>query len=180
MPVPIDDKPIIFLDVDGVINMFPGTPADDMMVGDARPEPHDRAYRITWWPSILERLKMIHKDGRAYVCWLTTWGSGANGELRELVGLPELPVAAESPQISNYTGWASSFSRGHGWWKFEAVREIVEQHPDRKYVWLDDDLSLEREAFEYAQQSGILAISPQQWEGLTHEHLNKIETFLAE
>ncbi len=174
--IPDDGLPLILLDVDGVINTFSGFPPGHFRTGDARPEPDDRAYRITWDPEVIERLTTIINDGAAHVLWLTTWGSGANGELRELVELPELVVAEESPQIRGYKEHEDDY--GDDWWKLAAVKRITDRFPGRKIVWIDDDIPIEKKAIVHASEHEILTISPSTWKGLQMSDFDRIKRYL--
>ncbi|WP_441248663.1 HAD domain-containing protein [Kitasatospora sp. McL0602] len=75
-------KPLLFLDVDGVLN--PDTPDD-----------HFETHTLLDWPV---HLSPRHGDwlrelaGPYKLCWATTWEEDANRHIAPLLGLPRLPV----------------------------------------------------------------------------------------
>ena len=89
-------RPLILLDVDGVLNALSDFGEHEAVWPEWR---RDRAsvdgtsWPILWTPAVVNRLRAWHDGGRAEIQWLTTWRHDANGELRTLLGLPELVVA---------------------------------------------------------------------------------------
>jgi hypothetical protein len=67
-----------------------------------------------------------------------------------------------------------------GWWKLAAAREVAQAEPERRIVWIDDDLA------EQAADTGewlaanphVLVVAPDLFRGLTHEQLDEIEAWL--
>jgi hypothetical protein len=126
------------------------------------------------------------------VRWLTTWGAHANGELRELFGLPELAVAGEPPHVSGAHGAGSHgeavATRGGraekkaGWWKLEAVQRIVLTEPERPVIWTDDDLNGERDAVAWVERHvpRRLLLSPRPSLGLTPRQLRAIRAYCGD
>jgi hypothetical protein len=175
------DKPVWFLDIDGVINAITYACPDGFSEGSASPgEPHG-SYSIKWNPVIIEAIKELHDKGVVEVQWLTTWGSGANGDLRELVGLDELKVAGEPPLYAwggyNKNSYTTMEDRP-SWWKHAVVQKFHEENPSRKIVWTDDDLAFEKEASNWVKGKKILAIAPRQAETLRMTDIARIRSFL--
>ena len=64
--------------------------------------------------------------------------------------------------------------------KLAAARSVAEAEPDRRIVWIDDDLA------EQAEDTGewlaanphVLVVAPDLYEGLTHDQLDAIEAWL--
>jgi hypothetical protein len=86
-------RPLVLLDVDGVLNALP-PPGRPVPWGDWRTgyaQSSVGTFRISWSPTVVAAVRSWRE--LADVQWLTTWGHEANGSLRELLGLPELPVA---------------------------------------------------------------------------------------
>ncbi len=168
-----DDVPILLLDVDGVLNA----------VSPDLPEGWRRAtfngYVLSWDPTITARLRDLHESGRVEIQWLTTWAGDADRLLAEPMGLPRgLRVHARDDAAP--TGFLGSLGGASGWWKLDAARAVAEAEPDRRIVWIDDDLA------EQAEDTGewlaahphVLVVAPDLWRGLTHEQLDEIETWL--
>ncbi len=92
--VPADaPRPLVLLDVDGVLNGLPPpgrpVPWQDWRTGYARSRVG--TFRIGWSPTVVAAVRGWRE--LADVQWLTTWGHEANDSLRELLEMPELPVA---------------------------------------------------------------------------------------
>lgn len=171
--------PLWLLDIDGVINAVGraySRPWPVFKSGQASPysllDPDDRAYTITWAPALTSKIRELHESGAVEVQWLTTWGSGANVQLNELVGLPAFEVAEEPDARS---GKLPSFA----WWKFEAAKDVAAANPGRKVIWTDDDLWSEPLATNFARDNGWLAIAPHTQHGLTPEHVAEIVAYLG-
>ena len=138
-------RPLVLLDVDGVLNAMPGPgrlPAtwDDWEIGFATADA--RSWPITFAPEAISRLASLHSGHIVELQWLTTWGEEANGGLRRLLGLPELAVAGtyqdehervapaeEACALADITP-AGPDAR-HGWWKHDVVRRLAAAEPGR-------------------------------------------------
>lgn len=183
-------RPLVLLDVDGVLNAVPvlgRSPAwDDWQTGTARAE--GRAFPITWSPSVVSAVRGWLDV--ADVHWLTTWGHDANASLRELLGLPELPVAGtydspaqgapdfDGPAHASVAPAAPDPLTGR-WWKFDVVREVVRRAPDRRLVWVDDDLRAQDEVRAWMRDhASCLLVAPDLTSGLSPDQLRTIEDYL--
>lgn len=176
-----DSLPTWFLDVDGVVNIFPkGTPPKNVQRGEASPfSPTPYAgevmFPITWRTDIIERMVSMHEEKIVELRWLTTWGYGANYGLQDLIGLPRLEVVADPEHEPFRTmGW-------HTWWKAEAVRRYRAEHGLKKFVWTDDDLAAQQKSVADIiawDDVDMMLVSPEEHRGITHEHLDEIEKFL--
>src|SRR3712207_9363265 len=76
------DRPILLLDVDGVLNAA----RVDLPAGWERGT--FNGYVLTWDPTITARLRELHVSGRVEIQWLTTWTADADRLLAEPMGLP--------------------------------------------------------------------------------------------
>lgn len=178
MSIEDDKTPIWFLDIDGVINAVTRATPEGFSAGYASPAPDDHKYKIQWNPEVVKRIQEMHDSGLVNVMWLTTWGSGANGALRELVGLCELEVAGEPPSYAS-GGYNYYQANPRGWWKLGVVQRFYAENPKRKYVWTDDDLALEPEARAFIEGKNIFAIAPNEARSLSLRDLELIEAFLS-
>ena len=162
----IGRRPVVFLDVDGVLNV----------VGAALPGPDTftdfrktrcMGFRIVFSPEMGRRLAALDAD----IVWLTTWREHANKWIAPLFGWPkrELLDGDEDGAV--------------GWWKSGAVYGYVTEH-QRPFVWLDDDLRFAERLGEVEWLAGCavphLSISPSTSVGLRPSHLDQIEQFVAE
>jgi hypothetical protein len=192
--VPMRVPPLLLLDVDGVLNAL-GRPLPgdwpDFQVGTATAAGRD--YVIAWSPEVVARLVGWHASGRAEVQWLTTWGHDANRSLRHLLGMPELVVAGTfdhsdagpsgepdpgTGALAAVTPAARDELTGR-WWKFDVVRRIVREQPDRRLVWIDDDLAGEDDLRRWARQNAdCLPLAPPPRSGLRPDDLLLVEAWL--
>lgn len=191
-------KPLWFLDVDGVINMFPDDRPGALLAGlqefKASPNLHPkmsreeveeakwryggtRQFSIMYDPTITKRIASLHQSGQVEVVWLTTWGSGANGELGHGLKFPQLRCAGEPTYRT--TGLNHTADDGR-WWKWGCIERFLDAHPEvDKFVWTDDDLAIELNAGAWARSIGGLTIAPDMVYGLTHDDLDTIEAYLT-
>jgi HAD domain in Swiss Army Knife RNA repair proteins len=117
-------KPLLLVDVDGVISLF-GFPSSDRPAG-------------TWLtvdgvPHLIsaaaaEHLQALHADFE--LVWCTGWEEKANEYLPALLGLP-----AELPFLS----FDANPGRGHAHWKLAAIEAYA--GPERAVAWVDDALN---------------------------------------
>lgn len=188
-------RPLLLLDVDGVLNAVTTRPDPavwpDWQTGQAVAA--GRSWPIHWSASVVAAVIGWH--GVADVQWLTTWGHDANGGLRELLGLPELPVAGtyadanvplgagepdpELPgSLAAVTPAAPDELTGR-WWKFDVARRLVRTDPHRAVVWVDDDLAGEPEVRGWMErESRCLLVAPYPPTGLAPADLATVDDFL--
>jgi HAD domain in Swiss Army Knife RNA repair proteins len=167
------DVPILLLDVDGVLN----APRVDLPEGWQRG--FFNGFALSWDPTVTTRLRKLHDAGRVEIQWLTTWAADADRLLAEPMGLPRrLWTHARADALP--TGFAEPLGGRSGWWKLAVAREVAAAEPDRRIIWIDDDLA------EQAADTGewlaahphVLVIAPDLLTGLTHEQLDQVEAWL--
>ena len=140
---------------------------------------HFNDYLLSWDPTITARLRSWHESGRIEIRWLTTWASDADRLLAEPMGLPRGLTTYERPEFGP-SGFAGPWGGRSGWWKLDVARSVAEAEPDRRIVWIDDDLA------EQAADTGewlaanphVLVVAPDLLVGLTHEQLDQVEAWL--
>ena len=132
-------KPLLFLDVDGVINLFGIDAEEDSVLVKheirARRE-DDFTLPLCARPELASQLRRL--DELFEVIWCTAWFEGANGIL-EALGLERRWEVVHWDQ-----------------WKLPAV---VERAGSRRWAFIDDDLAWERR--ETAKQGFELPASPE-------------------
>jgi len=167
------DVPILLLDVDGVLNAA----RVDLPAGWARGT--FNGYVLTWDPTVTARLRVLHESARVEIQWLTTWTTDADRLLAEPMGLPR-GLVTHARADSAPTGFSGVFGGRSGWWKLAVARAVAESEPDRRIVWIDDDLA--QQAAEtgdwLAAHPHVLVVAPTLHTGLTHEQLDAIEAWL--
>ncbi len=167
------DVPILLLDVDGVLNAT----AFDL------PEHWQRGtfngFVLTWDPTITARLRELHETGRVEIQWLTTWTTDADRLLAAPMGLPA-GLKTHARTDAGPTGFAGELRGRAGWWKLTAAQEVAAAEPDRRIVWIDDDLAHQAaDTGEWlAANPHVLVVAPDLRRGLTHEELDAVEAWL--
>lgn len=179
--------PLLLLDVDGVLNALPDS-SDDLLVW---PDWHSgwatadgSRWHITWSPTVVRQLRDWHESGAVELQWLTTWGHDANGELRELLGLPELAVAGtydepEAPRTPTVSGAAHASVTPAApdpltgrWWKYDVVQRVLRHQPGRVIMWVDDELHRPTRFRTWAEaQERVVPVGPNPRCGLTESDL---------
>jgi hypothetical protein len=149
-------RPLLFVDVDGVISLF-GFPSSD-----------DPPGRFHWVDGVAhcisdacgERLGRLAE--RFELVWATGWEEKANEYLPRLLGLPRLslPVLTFAQAV---------FGTAH--WKVEAIDEYA---GDRPAAWIDD--SLDESCHRWAEQRGAptLLVKTDSAVGLSDEQVDRL------
>ncbi|NYJ03912.1 HAD domain-containing protein [Petropleomorpha daqingensis] len=171
--MPSGDRPILLLDVDGVLNALKRTLPEGWKQGTFH------GFVLSWDPTITARLRRLHESGRVEIQWLTTWTTDADQLLAEPMGLPRGLKVHDREEVAP-TGYSWTAGGLSGWWKLAAAIAVVEADPDRRIIWIDDDLAEQGEDTDewLAANPHVLVIAPDLLEGLTHEQLDSIEAWL--
>ena len=170
---PSNDVPILLLDVDGVLN------AARMDLPEGWRQGRFNGYVLSWDPTVTARLRKLHDSGRVEIQWLTTWTTDADRLLAEPMGLPR-GLTTHAREDAAPTGFLGRLGGRSGWWKLDAARDVAEAEPDRRIIWIDDDLA--QQAADtgdwLAAHPHVLVVAPDLFAGLTHEQLDAIEAWL--
>jgi len=153
------EKPILFVDVDGVLSLFGFPGGGDLpgafhwVDGVAHCIPAASGPRLE---RLAERYELV---------WATGWEEKANEYLPHILGLPfrDLPVLT-------FDGRAV-FGTAH--WKVEAIGEYA---GDRPAAWIDDNLDETCELWNDQRPAPTLLVRTDPPTGITDEH---VELLLA-
>lgn len=126
------NRPLVFLDVDGVINW---SPKPTFLKPEERRELYEKIHISTngvfaniklpfWMPRLISYLTDV-----AEVVWLTAWKEVANPGLAELLGIRELATITDGLSAGGYVDW-----------KVEHMTPVAtEAHENgREVVWIED------------------------------------------
>lgn len=168
-------KPVLFLDIDGVL-----IPYDPFQLC----RPREGLIEGTEWTDWEEHI-VAFREGEKLVAlsaemgtqlasldveirWLTTWNPKAN-TIGSLLGLPE----------SGYAALPLPF--GSRPWKLHAVKDFVEEEPGRPFIWVDDD-DIHSWDLQWGRELGTpnLMIPTHTEIGLTPEHIETMRVFVSE
>lgn len=123
-PAAVPGRPLLLLDVDGVLNPYRGDHQWLRLWGyrsEALSLPSG-IHQVWWKPEHGELLLALVEETGVELAWVTAWGGRANDLLAPRLGLPTLPVV--------------EFDRRSPQWKFPAVLEYAAGRP---LAWLDDE-----------------------------------------
>ncbi len=147
-------KPILFLDVDGVISLFGFSPDDDIPgrfhwidgIGHCIPE------------ACGPRLGLLEE--RYELVWATGWEEKANEYLPFILGLPfrDLPVLSFDGRVA--------FGAAH--WKLDAIQEYAGNRPA---AWIDDNLDETCRLWARRRSAPTLLVETTPESGMTDEHV---------
>jgi hypothetical protein len=151
-------KPILFVDVDGVISLFGFSPDSGVFPGP-----------FHWIDGVAHCIpvdvgeQLIRLSSRFELVWATGWEEKANEYLPHILGLPvrELPCLL-------FQGRAV-FGSAH--WKLGPIAEYAGERPA---AWIDDNLDDECRAWAEAREAPTLLIETSSATGLQEEHVERL------
>jgi hypothetical protein len=149
-------KPLLLLDIDGVlcpIGAGPGEPMCRLVVDE--------------WPIVFsEKLpsRMSGLSERYQLVWATRWEHAANTSLAPVLGLPELPLVS-------FAGTSARLGRT---WKLAAVKRFVR---DRPMAWVDDELGPDAHVWAQKRAAPTLLLDVNPARGLAAAHVDLLIRF---
>jgi hypothetical protein len=156
-----DDRPVLLLDVDGVISLFGFHPSEPppgrfhSIDGIIHCIGSDAAAR-------LRRLADVYE-----LVWATGWEEKANEYLVHILELPaDLPVLT-------FDGRAV-FGSSH--WKLEAIDDYAR---GRAAAWIDDNLDERAEKWAANREEPTLLVHTESALGITDEHVERLLRFAS-
>ena len=151
------ERPVLFVDVDGVISLFGFSLS------------RDRAPGPFYWidgvahcipPAAGERLTRLSEHFE--LVWATGWEHRANEHLPLILDLPELPCL----DFGGRAVWGSSH------WKLEAMSAYAGHRP---VAWIDDNLSDDLcRAWAENRAAPTLLVETRASVGITDEHVHEL------
>jgi HAD domain in Swiss Army Knife RNA repair proteins len=155
---PNSGKPVLFVDVDGVISLFGFDPGVSELPGPfhwidgvAHCIPPAGGQRLS---RLAERYELV---------WATGWEEKANEYLPHILGLRE----RELPCLS--FGGRAVFGTAH--WKLEAIEAYAQGRPA---AWIDDSLDDSCRDWALGRNAPTLLVETAPDEGLTDEQVNRL------
>ena len=136
----MSDRPVLLLDVDGVVCPLGPGPGCAMTSIDAG------GCSVRVRADLPELLAALGQ--RCELVWCTAWGDAANAVLAPALGLAPLSVVAFDASVA-----------GGGTWKLPHVERFV---GDRPFAWVDDELGVDAHwwAEHRPHQSLLLDVDP--------------------
>lgn len=151
------DRPLLAVDIDGVISLF----------GFEERPPQSRIQLVDGVPHCISLVcgdRLLRLSESFELVWASGWEDKANFYLPELLGLPELP------HVSFDTGP----SAGGAHWKLAALEDYA---GERAIAWIDDNL--DDSCFEWAQRRSAptLLVPTEPHLGLEESHVAALESW---
>lgn len=164
-----NSPPVWLLDVDGVINVpRPGWSAAPQRARLWSPE-DNYEYTLRWAPTLVDRIRHLHKTGLVEVRWCTTWCSEASA-LERLWQFPPLDRAFTEPLRDSAAAMA----------KLAAARQVLNRR--QRLIWTDDaEVPASGALYDELTASGqALLIAPSPRQGLQPKDMDAIEAFIRQ
>mgnify|MGYP007067075251 CR=1 FL=1 len=156
----MSSKPLLLVDVDGVISLF-GFPSDERPAGSWT--------LVDGLPHLLSTAATAHLLFLAEdfeLVWCTGWEEKANEILPGALGLPgPLP----------YLSFDRNPGRGHGHWKLAAIDAYAGPH--RPLAWIDDAHDQACEAWAASRSGATLLVASLPHEGLVERHVAELRAW---
>jgi hypothetical protein len=163
------DKPVLAVDIDGVISLFGFEQPAEPGRGDAREAPGEFHLIDGMLHCIsLETGPHLQQLSKSYeLVWASGWEDRANDHLPALLALPKLPHLT-------FDGRAQ-FGTAH--WKLEAIEDYARSRP---LAWVDD--SLAESCYEWAEKRSepTLLVPTESDVGLTDGHVEALEAWVRD
>jgi hypothetical protein len=151
-------KPILFVDVDGVISLFGFAPTEAQLPG-----------RFHWIDGVAHCIpddmgnRLVRLVDRFELVWATGWEEKANEYLPYILGLPQ----PEFPCLL-FQGQAV-FGSAH--WKLEAIEQYA---GDRPSAWIDDNLDESCYLWATSRDAPTLLVQTRSAAGMTDENVEQL------
>jgi len=168
----------VYVDVDGVINAFPGSPLPETW------EDWDQkivlGYMITYSPQLLRALEELAELPDVEMVWLTTWQKHAVVDLCPALGLD----GDKWRVIDTRDNYPGRWDTNTNWWKRRELYKDLASSPVDRVVWLDDDHNAYGVKLEHLEDdiegTKFHVVTPITHMGLTPEHVRGIIEFVTE
>jgi HAD domain in Swiss Army Knife RNA repair proteins len=148
-------KPILFVDVDGVISVFGFSPDAGNLPGP-----------FHWIDGVAHCIpldvggRLVRVSSRYELVWATGWEEKANEYLPHILNLP----AGDLPCLM-FQGQAV-FGSAH--WKLDAIDEYA---GDRPAAWIDDNIDDSCRYWAMSRKAPTLLVETESAVGMTDEHV---------
>jgi len=159
-----EDRPVLAVDVDGVISLFgfEGQP----------PREAGRFHLIDGMPHVISAkagscMRRLVEQGHYELVWATGWEDKANDYLPNLLGIPELPVL--------HFGRDARFGTAH--WKLGPIGEYAAGRP---LAWIDDSLNDECRQWARDRSEPTLLVETESMLGIEDGHVEALIAWVAD
>lgn len=165
-------KPVIFCDVDGVINVPKGSHDElvETKFSSLNGLPKIFNYKtFRHRPQVAEFIRNVNAD----FMWLTAWQKFAPTSLDQLF---QRDSNGYLPWEHNVIRWfldRKHFNKG------VALNHWVENHPTKPFIWIDDIAVQFADRYSFSKRDDVLIVHTETRVGLTDEHITHIDSFIS-
>lgn len=158
-------KPILFIDIDGVLN--PITPPIDMREHYRTPVTVGDGYATTSvWYAPIHGEWLLELEQRFELWWGTTWERAANRYYGPLIGLPDLPYATFPVSYGGFPGWELLYAK---------TKPLSELAGARPFAWIDDQITEhDQDWLDEHHPAPVLAHRIDDMRGLRHGDVDEL------
>ena len=125
----LQDKPLILLDIDGVLNEQFGGDKDGRILVDVG------GCDVSYSPSIIEAINRWDSSNMAEIRWLTSWNETAQDSFASTLGLNYFALARDNTLAQERSFCFPVIS------KDKAAFDCLSHTPTRRLVWIDDEVN---------------------------------------
>ena len=146
-----ENRPLLLLDIDGVLVPYPNAGGFDFAVEEILDDVFVRSDLSGWLRELGEVFKLV---------WASTWEEEANGAFGPKLGLSKM----ECVHFGAATGWFLNKT-----WKLADVEAFVGA---RRVAWVDDELG--DDSFYWAERVGAKLVHTRASVGMTREDVDDL------
>ncbi|MFI4989912.1 MAG: HAD domain-containing protein [Solirubrobacterales bacterium] len=161
-------KPLLLIDIDGVISLFCGWGPSSGAIFAGRAGSFHSIDGMPHFLSATAAAHLLDLQPHFELVWCSGWEEKANEHLPHLLGLP--------PSLP-FLRFERSVGRANAHWKLAAIDDFA---GDRPLAWIDDALNEACHEWARARPAPTLLVQTEPEHGLTHREAELLSRWAAE